>query len=170
MDTMCRSPCRERGLKCAMWKVVRGTKTSLPVQGAWIEIEAEIEYCQNDVSRSPCRERGLKCFPTFPVWWLHRRSPCRERGLKSRLKCHLLHRFVSLPVQGAWIEIAIAKSNSGTGVGRSPCRERGLKCASCISTPIWHSSLPVQGAWIEIVPGNSACASALVAPRAGSVD
>ena len=23
--------------------------TSLPVRGAWVEIEAEIEYCQNDV-------------------------------------------------------------------------------------------------------------------------
>ena len=38
-STYGRSPCGERGLKCAMWKVVSGTKTSLPVRGAWIEME-----------------------------------------------------------------------------------------------------------------------------------
>ena len=56
-----------------------------------------------------------------------RRSPCRERGLKFRSVCTLSDGLQSLPVQGAWIEIASAHYGG------------------------WRkSSLPVQGAWIEI--------------------
>ena len=56
---------------------------SLPVRGAWIEIEAETRTQTGISCRSPCGERGLKLF------WRRRtsrrcccRSPCGERGLK----------------------------------------------------------------------------------------
>ena len=99
----------------------------------------------------------------------------------------------SLPVRGAWIEMALEVRAADDHVGRSPCGERGLK---------WHdywsvadglprrspcgerglkllaagwllarsASLPVRGAWIEINSPNKRHAPAHVAPRAGSVD
>ena len=54
---------------------------------------------------------------------------------------------VSLPVRGAWIEIAIT-----------------LKGAESFT------SLPVRGAWIEIIFGRALRNARRVAPRAGSVD
>ena len=53
----------------------------------------------------------------------------------------------SLPVRGAWIEIAGAKGTHRYREGRSPCGERGLKYFA-------------DGQLVD----------ALVAPRAGSVD
>ena len=76
----------------------------------------------------------------------------------------------SLPVQGAWIEIIAGSVAAGVGGGRSPCRERGLKSPSRRPTGEASSSLPVQGAWIEIRFGNFIFYAQLVAPRAGSVD
>ena len=79
---------------------------------------------------------------------LYSRSPCRERGLKYRFPACSLHHLVSLPVQGAWIEISMFTFGSA---GRMP-------------------SLPVQGAWIEIFLSRAASTALSVAPRAGSVD
>ena len=59
-----------------------------------------------------------------------------------------LSRRVSLPVQGAWIEIGIFVPTY-----TDACR-----------------SLPVQGAWIEIVRDIVLSYVLCVAPRAGSVD
>ena len=53
----------------------------------------------------------------------------------------------SLPVRGAWIEIAKAKIES-----------------------VKPRSLPVRGAWIEIPPLALFCSDSDVAPRKGSVD
>ena len=58
-----RSPCGERGLKYAGISAAVDKAKSLPVRGAWIEIQSfrhslHLLYC-----RSPCGERGLKCFP-----------------------------------------------------------------------------------------------------------
>ena len=53
----------------------------------------------------------------------------------------------SLPVRGAWIEIAV-----------------------CVHTGHKVMSLPVRGAWIEILMGLPLSAIERVAPRAGSVD
>ena len=44
------------------------------------------------------------------VLWLARllrmrRSPCGERGLKYSLPAGVVHRDLSLPVRGAWIEM-----------------------------------------------------------------
>ena len=54
----------------------------------------------------------------------------------------------SLPVRGAWIEMALVRIADFYGV----------------------SSLPVRGAWIEICPLVVQNVSKRVAPRAGSVD
>ena len=101
-----------------------------------------------------------------------RRSPCRERGLKSRLLMNNIRYKMSLPVQGAWIEIInweiLGKRTWSLPVQgawiemriyprkrlktacRSPCRERGLKLLLLQSALPPRMSLPVQGAWIEI--------------------
>ena len=65
------------------------------------------EFVPLNISRSPCGERGLKyvfIFATFNTF--KRRSPCGERGLKSNLRNLKVKTYVSLPVRGAWIEMA----------------------------------------------------------------
>ena len=57
----------------------------------------------------------------------------------------------SLPVRGAWIEIARQTAFGGTACGRSPCGERGLKFFAQIQKAFRDKSLPVRGAWIEIL-------------------
>ena len=57
---------------------------SLPVRGAWIEIN----YW--DSTRKKVASR----------------SPCGERGLKSRMPLPIALLTMSLPVRGAWIEIS----------------------------------------------------------------
>ena len=42
------------------------------------------------------------------------RSPCRERGLKFRVPVPAASTPRSLPVQGAWIEIATANTAYGS--------------------------------------------------------
>ena len=144
-----RSPCRERGLKCRPSGHNKDYPSSLPVQGAWIEIiynprlssicrslpvqGAWIEMAPVGVrwlralSRSPCRERGLKLEQAGRDYRTWCRSPCRERGLKCEGLVRRRRLAESLPVQGAWIEIPSSAGFRRTG---------------------W--SLPVQGAWIEI--------------------
>ena len=58
---------------------------SLPVRGAWIEMQALTSLLADVLRRSPCGERGLK-------------SSGRS-GCSARRK--------SLPVRGAWIEILL---------------------------------------------------------------
>ena len=60
----------------------------------------------------------------------------------------MLLQMQSLPVRGAWIEMAFPT----------------------IILPGATVSLPVRGAWIEIVLAGGARDSSGVAPRAGSVD
>ena len=56
---------------------------SLPLRGAWIEIQRPLIYTRFPFCRSPCGERGLKLLPLpIPI-------PVGE----------------SLPLRGAWIEI-----------------------------------------------------------------
>ena len=103
-----RSLYRERGLKCCslphrlenlqslplpgawieieMQELKEDVKESLPLPGAWIEIETT-QYAQLSTSRrSLYRERGLKFLRQRQV----RRVPCRslyrERGLKYKNK------------------------------------------------------------------------------------
>ena len=79
---------------------------------------------------------------------LRSRSPCGERGLKSTICARRKARKRSLPVRGAWIEIA----------------------ASFVPRAGESGSLPVRGAWIEIEELTEETLLNCVAPRAGSVD
>ena len=100
-----RSPCGERGLKSHGYALANGWSLSLPVRGAWIEIQKS-PLLREKSGRSPCGERGLKwCYPHRPLKINCRRSPCGERGLKSQEVFQALRGDVSLPVRGAWIEI-----------------------------------------------------------------
>ena len=146
-----RSPCGERGLKSSPRRLTPLTSASLPVRGAWIEIQVIVTpnaFCTSlpvrgawiEIngacpkvgairSRSPCGERGLKYNIQSPMIIALCRSPCGERGLKLLCELVVRRRF-----------------------RRSPCGERGLKyhrnsCGLCGS-----SSLPVRGAWIEMQP------------------
>ena len=121
---------------------------SLPVRGAWIEIQLRAGILPWECCRSPCGERGLKSFAAALV----RRRPS------------------SLPVRGAWIEIAVRAASRGRGLCRSPCGERGLKylCREVIVRRVM--SLPVRGAWIEMRAASCASKEAAVAPRAGRGD
>ena len=57
---------------------------------------------------------------------------------------------MSLPVQGAWIEIIGSSVPPMLSARRSPCRERGLKFCLVAHGIRVKVSLPVQGAWIEM--------------------
>ena len=145
-----RSPCGERGLKYPALPPFSCALPSLPVRGAWIEIE-KYHIQPVKIGRSPCGERGLKCPSARPAApqtrslpvrgaWIEiaccciigccaaRRSPCGERGLKC-----------------FWLD-----DNTRGMFGRSPCGERGLKCFSRRVSRGQSASLPVRGAWIEI--------------------
>ena len=56
----CRSPCGERGLKCQLIIQRHQVNQSLPVRGAWIEMQRRTGYAPHGCRRSPCGERGLK--------------------------------------------------------------------------------------------------------------
>ena len=62
--------------------------SSLPVRGAWIEINSCRAYAVTHTGRSPCGERGLK-FVQFVASFFD---------------------LPSLPVRGAWIEITSIRS------------------------------------------------------------
>ena len=57
---------------------------------------------------------------------------------------------MSLPSQGAWIEIGYAFDSVSTIRRRSPHRERGLKSIAVAAAVTYVMSLPSQGAWIEM--------------------
>ena len=56
----------------------------------------------------------------------------------------------SLPTQGAWIEIHVQAKVNTHDKSRSLLRERGLKFICIIINYGLKMSLPTQGAWIEI--------------------
>ena len=101
-----RSPCGERGLKCfTRLPGFSAPSMSLPVRGAWIEMQMQLGRAAALAGRSPCGERGLK-YPPLAIPKTQRcRSPCGERGLKCKEMKALIDLMESLPVRGAWIEI-----------------------------------------------------------------
>ena len=76
--------------------------------------------------------------------------PVRGAWIEIALGRPICGLIVSLPVRGAWIEIAPHQRSDPYGRRRSPCGERGLKSASTILPLRPLMSLPVRGAWIEI--------------------
>ena len=146
---------------------------SLPMRGAWIEIRSFFTRKEAAASRSPCGERGLKYFRHCAESPTLGRSPCGERGLKFAVDKVVPKRDKSLPMRGAWIEMAkvstpprlrrkslpmrgawieiLQGGNCGQkSTGRSPCGERGLKYPFRERSSLQVSSLPMRGAWIEI--------------------
>ena len=60
-----RSPCGERGLKYKPKVAQFNFYGSLPVRGAWIEMQNLLVLISVNRGRSPCGERGLKSLPGF---------------------------------------------------------------------------------------------------------
>ena len=64
---------------------------------------------------------------------------------------HTKRACMSLPVRGAWVEIAAAFALAAAFLRRSPCGERGLKSPPRCDRQRQKPSLPVRGAWVEII-------------------
>ena len=79
-----RSPCGERGLKCALASANVRTRLSLPVRGAWIEI-----------SRLPSASMLRVSLPVRGAW------------IEIITVSYVLYALLSLPVRGAWIEMLL---------------------------------------------------------------
>ena len=74
----------------------------------------------------------------------------------------------SLPVRGAWVEIAGHWCFCWPLARRSPCGERGLKLAAAGALCWLCWSLPVRGAWVEIAGGWLALLALLSLPVRGA--
>ena len=104
------------------------------MRGAWIEIPAAVRPLVASSGRSPCGERGLKCY--FSV--------CVRQKSKS------------LPVRGAWIEIAARRGVACLILSSLPVRGAWIEIVCVRQKSKYKKSLPVRGAWIEICPWPSA--------------
>ena len=76
---------------------------------------------------------------------------------------------MSLPVRGAWIEIACPRCLIYNKASL-PVRGAWIEIRREVDKEKGNLSLPVRGAWIEIVPVPPPGAHGPVAPRKGSVD
>mgnify|MGYP007032425004 FL=1 len=102
-----RSPSGERGLKFIPTNQIKKPEKSLPIRGAWIEISCVALLLNHATSRSPSGERGLKLDGEGMANLLTgSRSPSGERGLKCENPDFGRADGESLPIRGAWIEIA----------------------------------------------------------------
>ena len=143
-----RSPCGERGLKYCSPLSVPATKTSLPVRGAWIEM---------DTAHASTRT----VLPSLPV---------RGAWIEISATSGAFSVVTSLPVRGAWIEMCRARQCPAQLRRRSPCGERGLKYYYIIPLSFEFGRSPCGERGLKFP-----CTFALrgripVAPRAGSVD
>ena len=77
---------------------------SLPVRGAWIEMQMMTDTCWMDASL-PVRGAWIEIRSQHGLLGQYRRSPCGERGLKFLWGNSYTQVIRSLPVRGAWIEI-----------------------------------------------------------------
>ena len=101
--------------------------------------------------RSPCGERGLKCVGRARAGCTpDGRSPCGERGLKLTFVGHILVLAVSLPVRGAWVEMATCPTTGLPTVRSLPVRGAWVEMARATGPSSGGLSLPVRGAWVEI--------------------
>ena len=81
------------------------------------------------------------------------RSPCGERGLKFGVRMSEHIRLnLSLPVRGAWIEMAVIRLAVSQWLASLPVRGAWIEILGCGLCPCPGKSLPVRGAWIEIPP------------------
>ena len=81
-------------------------ETSLPIRGAWIEIDTEC--CQASAGWSlPIRGAWIEiCERPSRLVVVACRSPSGERGLKYEPGDEPADGLQSLPIRGAWIEIS----------------------------------------------------------------
>ena len=101
---------------------------SLPVRGAWIEIQRALPRWTTRACRSPCGERGLKSYLPNNTCYYIPSLPVRGAWIEIFFVAVSAFPGVrSLPVRGAWIEIAAVMVFFLLFRGRSPCGERGLK-------------------------------------------
>ena len=134
-----RSPCGERGLKCA----------------------AERRRLHPRDRRSPCGERGLKSGPGLARKFRAASLPVRGAWIEIKSRRAHARKGKSLPVRGAWIEMWFESVARPRRCRRSPCGERGLKSVMADFHSFDSRSLPVRGAWIEI----RKCGRARTLPR-----
>ena len=190
---LCRSLCWERGLKLSLLTAPRSTRKSLPLLGAWIEIQSMVSTRNYDTSLPLLGAWIEIIFNTQEAPMKTCRSLCWERGLKFCERKRSARSALSLPLLGAWIEIISRASETARSRRRSLCWERGLKfylgkaaVPQYMSLPLlgawieiglgtkhWFwicKSLPLLGAWIEISKHLGSSATCDVAPFAGSVD
>ena len=78
------------------------------------------------------------------------RSPCGERGLKSCSTANSRASITSLPVRGAWIEIATSSAVLPC-IASLPVRGAWIEIFLSRYPVQPHRSLPVRGAWIEMI-------------------
>ena len=145
---------------------------SLPVRGAWIEIELVATMSTSGEGSLPVRGAWIEIGRVYATHAPQLSLPVRGAWIEIAFWRFVSTAFASLPVRGAWIEISVRASGVGTSC-RSPCGERGLKSlwshllfpppprrSPCGERGLkWFmnrvlvnafASLPVRGAWIEI--------------------
>ena len=102
-----RSPYGERGLKYHLAAACPTPGSSLPLRGAWIEIEMKI-YKILLLLSLPLRGAWIEMdYINISTPKGGRRSPYGERGLKYRRTVSIDQDDQSLPLRGAWIEIVL---------------------------------------------------------------
>ena len=106
-------------MKFLLHRKAQCTTRSLPVRGAWIEIQAE--------------GRGESAGKSLPVRGAWIEITCRNTGCEQAK---------SLPVRGAWIEMEESRSGAPGLCRRSPCGERGLKSLDDIEVYKWRGRSP----------------------------
>ena len=168
----CRSPCGERGLKFLFPSLLSFLHPSLPMRGAWIEIQKILEESIRVKRRSPCGERGLKSERSNKFEVSGRSLPMRGAWIEIPYSPQAKNLTLSLPMRGAWIEMLIIPRRTASANCRSPCGERGLKFSDLVRLTLLPCrspcgerglkyvdksfsfmtamSLPMRGAWIEI--------------------
>mgnify|MGYP003100464569 CR=1 FL=1 len=105
MEHNCRSPCGERGLKFDEKISGERSARSLPVRGAWIEMDYPTDKASINSRRSPCGERGLKCYHFYTRKAAAKSLPVRGAWIEIAINGTSDYPTESLPVRGAWIEI-----------------------------------------------------------------
>ena len=78
-----------------------------------------------------------------------RRTPQGVRGLKYAVVVHHLHRLLSHPARGAWIEMTVPNLSTQL-TGSHPARGAWIEIAVCARIQSGAPSHPARGAWIEI--------------------
>ena len=175
------------------WDASPTSTRSLPIRGAWIEINRDATSPHGRPCRSPSGERGLKLRVNVRQRRRVCRSPSGERGLKfvkqglqnhTRMSLpirgawieifHLIGTtlpILSLPIRGAWIEISSRRPTVRKSTSRSPSGERGLKCKSQLARKhMFRRRSPSGQRGLKLARPQLVLRSGTVAPHSGSVD